>query len=99
MVYSIDIMIIQDIERMIKMFYEFKINDNSRHVWVMRVLISNNNTGHYVIITSPKGTDYKFCWRKGELVEVSVCGSSYLAYGKFSATPDSFRSVFSRIPM
>ena len=83
---------------MIKMFYDFKINDNSRHVWGMRVIISNN-TGHSVLITSPNGIDYKFCWSKGELVKVSVCGSSYLAYGKLSATPDSFRSVFSRIPM
>ena len=80
------------------MLYEFKVADTSRHVWDMRVIISNK-AGHSVIITSPNGIDYRFFWCNGELVEVSVCGSSYLAYGNFSATPDSFRKVFSRIPM
>lgn len=80
------------------MLYEFKISDASRHVWDMRVIISNK-TGHSVIITSPNGIDYRFFWCNGDLVEVSICGSSYLAYGNFSATPDSFRKVFSRIPM
>lgn len=83
------------------MLCEFKVSDESRHVWDMRVMISNNghSNGHSVIITSPNGVDYRFFWCNGELVEVSICGSSYLAYGKFSATPDSFRKVFSRIPM
>ena len=83
---------------MIKMLYEFKISDTSRHVWDMRVIISNT-TAHSAMITSPNSIDYRSFWCNGELVEVSVCGSSYLAYGKFSATPDSFRKVFSRIPM
>ena len=80
--------------------YEFKINDNSRHVWRMRVIADgNNHTSHYVLIISPKGVEYRFCWCNGELIKVSICGSSYLAYGKFNSTPDSFRRVFSRIPM
>ena len=79
------------------MIHEFKVSDSSRHVWGMRVIISK--IGHSVTITSPTGVDYTFCWYDGELVEVSICGSSYIAYGKFSATPDSFRKVFSRIPM
>ena len=91
-------MLIQDIERVVKMMYEFKINDNSRHVWGMRVIISNN-TDHSVVITSPNCVDYRFFWCNGDLAKVSVCGSSYLAYGKFAANPDSFRKVFSRIPM
>ena len=80
------------------MLYEFKVSDTSRHVWGMRVMISNKNR-HSVIITSPSNVDYRFFWCNGELVEVSIFGSSYLAYGNFSATPDSFREVFSRIPM
>lgn len=79
------------------MLHNFKVSDASRHIWNMRVIISKS--GHSVTVTSPKGVDYTFCWCNGELVEVSICGSSYLAYGKFYATPDSFRKVFSRVPM
>lgn len=79
------------------MVYDFKFNDNSRHVWDM--FIVNNNTCHNVNVTSPSGAVYHFLWCDGELVEVSARGKIFRTDGGFFETPHSFREVVSLVPI
>ena len=80
------------------MLCDFKINDNNRHVWNMSVIGSNNC--HCITVTSPKGAEYAFCWRNGELVHVSARGKISRALDdKYYISNSSFREVVSLIPM
>ena len=79
------------------MLCDFKINDNNRHVWNMSVIGSNNC--HCITVTSPKGAEYAFCWRNGELVHVSARGKIFRPDGKCLSTQSNFREVISLVPM
>lgn len=79
------------------MLYDFKISDASRHVWDMFVVDAGNC--HYVTATSPKGVDYNFVWRNGELEQVSARGKMFRVDGKCFKKMHSFREVVSLVPM
>lgn len=79
------------------MIHEFKVSDASKHVWTMSIV--NSKSFHCVTVTSPKGIDYSFIWRDGELIAVSARGKIFRTDGKCFKKFHSFREVFSRIPM
>lgn len=79
------------------MLYDFKINDNNRHVWSMSIV--NSKSCHFVTVTSPKGIDYSFIWRDGELIAVSARGKMFRTDGKCFEKLNSFCEVVSLVPM